>query len=121
MVARDGEIMDNFDAYGFEWQVSPEDPQLFLEARSPQLPFEKCRMPTAARPSRRHLRQNADLFDSASTACASATGLMSHVVRSRSILFPLQWLQLSIQLFWRLLVIIDLQTICTLKICPLPL
>jgi hypothetical protein len=71
MVGRNGQIMDNFDEFGFEWQVSPDDSMLFHDARAPQLPYERCRMPTAARPSRRKLR-GADrrLLDAAQTACA---------------------------------------------------
>ena len=75
MISRDGEEFDNFHEFGFEWQVSPEDPQLFREARSPQLPFEVCRLPTAARPGRRNLRaSNNVLLDQAELACAHITG-----------------------------------------------
>ena len=40
-----------------EWQVDPTrgDPLLFDTARPPQLPYELCRWPTAARPGRRQL------------------------------------------------------------------
>jgi hypothetical protein len=73
MITRDGNTMTDFDQFGFEWQVNPlTDGQLFLDDRSPQLPYEQCRMPTAARPARRHLRQNMDLFREASNACGSA-------------------------------------------------
>ena len=62
-----------FEDYGFEWQVNPlaGDAQLFHDKdRSPQLPYEKCRVPTAARPSRRKLRGNdANLFEKAQAAC----------------------------------------------------
>jgi hypothetical protein len=75
MVSRDGEIMHNFEEYGFEWQVTPEDPKLFLESRAPQLPFEQCRMPTASRPARRKLRGADDaLFTAAKEACAHVHG-----------------------------------------------
>ena len=73
MYGRDGIIFESFDALGFEWQVNPSDPQLFVEEpnRSPQLPFETCRMPTAARPSRtRMLRANNDLYKQAEAACS---------------------------------------------------
>ena len=74
MISRDGDVFTSFEAFGFEWQVSPEDPQLFLELRAPQLPFEMCRMPTAARPARRHLRADKALMDSAKQACAHVQG-----------------------------------------------
>jgi hypothetical protein len=76
MITRDGDTMTDFDQFGFEWQVNPQtDGQLFLDDRSPQLPFEQCRMPTAARPARRNLRQNKELFAQASKACGSAADL----------------------------------------------
>jgi hypothetical protein len=71
MVGRNGQIMDDFDEFGFEWQVSPDEDMLFHDARAPQLPYERCRMPTAARPNRRKLR-GADrrLLEAATSACA---------------------------------------------------
>ena len=74
MLSRDGVEFTSFEAFGFEWQVSPEDPALFLNQRSPQLPYEMCRMPTAARPSRRHLRADRALMDSAKQACSHVNG-----------------------------------------------
>ena len=71
MVARDGKIMSNFEEFAFEWQVTPEDGMIFQQARAPQLPYERCRMPTAARPARRRLRQSG-LFEQAQVACANA-------------------------------------------------
>jgi hypothetical protein len=71
MVGREGASFSDFEAYAFEWQVNPhQDPQLFHAAREPQLPFERCRMPTEARPSRRKLRSNRSLFQEAQAACA---------------------------------------------------
>ena len=74
MIDREGKVMDNFVAMGFEWQVSPDDPMLFTDARQPQLPFETCRMPTAPRPARRNLRANRQLIEEAQEACAHVTG-----------------------------------------------
>mmetsp|Transcript_40 Transcript_40/g.66 ORF Transcript_40/g.66 Transcript_40/m.66 type:complete len:454 (+) Transcript_40:355-1716(+) len=74
MYGRCGQPMDSFEEYGFEWQVIPDDPQLFHEARSPQMPYEKCRMPTVGRPARRRLRVNTDLLEQAKTACANQSG-----------------------------------------------
>ena len=69
MIGRYGEPMDDFVEYGYEWQVNPEDPKLFLDVREPQLPYEKCRMPTKARPNRRLLRSSA-ILEQAKVACA---------------------------------------------------
>lgn len=73
MISRDGALMSNFDEYGFEWQVDPTDPVLFKDVRSPQLPYEKCRMPTANRPARRQLRAS-PLSAAATEACAHTSG-----------------------------------------------
>ena len=74
MISRSGDEMTDFQHYGFEWQVSPEDPKLFLDARAPQLPFEQCRMPSAARPARRVLRADTALREQANNACAHVGG-----------------------------------------------
>ena len=75
MLNREGEEMTDFTEFGFEWQVNLEDPVLFRQTRSPQLPFEQCRMPTAARPARRKLRgADAALFEAAREACAHVSG-----------------------------------------------
>ena len=74
MYSRDGEEILDFEHFGFEWQVNPTDPKLFRDARSPQLPYEQCRMPTAPRPARRRLRENSELFQQAREACASQEG-----------------------------------------------
>ena len=75
MVDRHGRVVTNFEEFGFAWQVNPEDPHLFVESRSPQLPFEKCRMPTASRPARRKLRgANTAFFQEAVKACAHVSG-----------------------------------------------
>lgn len=76
MVGRSGQVMHDFDDFGFEWQVSPAvDPQLFLQARAPQLPYERCRLPTTSRYAstsrnrRRRLGETAALLSSAQSAC----------------------------------------------------
>ena len=77
MHSRAGEIMTTTttDEFGFEWQVQPHvDPTLFRHVRAPQLPYERCRMPTAARPSRRHLRRTPQQV-AAETACRHVHGL----------------------------------------------
>ena len=74
MISRDGKVLSNFELMGFEWQVNPEDPSLFMNLRGPQLPFEPCRLPTAARPARRHLRANRILAEAAQQACAHVGG-----------------------------------------------
>eukprot|EP00977_Amphora_coffeiformis_P015391 scaffold4510_cov183-Amphora_coffeaeformis.AAC.76 len=73
MYSRDGvktEGVYTFEQHAFEWQVSPDDAQLFQEAREPQLPFEQCRMPTGSRPARRLLRSDGALLEQAEEACS---------------------------------------------------
>eukprot|EP00977_Amphora_coffeiformis_P008899 scaffold2015_cov186-Amphora_coffeaeformis.AAC.12 len=75
MLSREGVVMTDFNQLGFEWQVAPEDAHIFMENRSPQLPFEECRMPTASRPARRRLRgSDTALLEQALQACAHVTG-----------------------------------------------
>ena len=72
MISRDGLEMKNFEELAFEWQVQPlVDGSIFHNGRSPQLPFEVCRMPTVARPNRRMLRSNRGLYEQAMVACSS--------------------------------------------------
>jgi hypothetical protein len=64
-----------FDLHEFamEWQVDPaKDPVLFLEAKGPQLPAQKCRMPDPTQIARRGRRLQKDnkMYDAALTACA---------------------------------------------------
>ena len=75
MVGRSGDIFDNYQDFGFEWQVNPEDPQLFAHQREPQLPYEKCRMPdnAAASVGRRLRAQNKKLYNEATQACAGSS------------------------------------------------
>lgn len=72
MVARDGHIMEKFEDFAFEWQVSPSDPKIFMDAREPQLPYERCRMPSfSAESRRRKLRgQDRKLYEEAVDACS---------------------------------------------------
>lgn len=76
MFARSGKQMDNFVQYGFEWQVDPAyDPILFRSMREPQLPHERCRMPTGKTQSRRKLRgTNRALLSRAKEACRVQRG-----------------------------------------------
>ena len=75
MVARDGSIMEAFEEFAHNWQVNPAtDPLLFREARAPQFPTEKCRMPTVEAPSRRNLRGDKVLYKQAMEACAAKNG-----------------------------------------------
>jgi hypothetical protein len=72
MYNRDGERTEDiaFGMHAFEWQVAPDDVHLFREDRAPQLPFETCRLPTAAAPSRRRLRADSTLMQQAEEVCA---------------------------------------------------
>ena len=78
MIGRQGQLMNDFTDFGFEWQVNPgaDDMMLFREAREPQLPYEKCRLPSKAmqQQSRRLLRGDKVLLAAANEACASKTG-----------------------------------------------
>ena len=89
MISRNGEELTNFESFGFEWQVSPEDPMIFADARSPQLPYERCRMPTAPRPSRRQLRGYDSVFlEAAKQACmksANADLCMDDVLTTKDL------------------------------------
>ena len=70
ILSRSGEVMTDFDAFGFEWQVNCGDRRIFQEAREPQLPYEKCRMPTVGRLIRRKLRgQHSGFHGKAKEAC----------------------------------------------------
>ena len=70
MIGRDGRKIDNFIDFGFEWQVGLEDPVLFSDLRAPQLPYERCRMPTKAQTSRRLRGVNRALTEQAQLACS---------------------------------------------------
>jgi hypothetical protein len=77
MYSRYGKRMSNFQDFCFEWQVNTNanDMQLFRTAREPQLPYEKCRLPSLPRPSRRKLlRGDRVLYDEARRACAAQSG-----------------------------------------------
>ena len=100
MISRHGKIMDNFEEFGFEWQVNLEDPVLFSDVRSPQLPYERCRMPSGdARTSRRRLRggdDNTQLRMDAEKACAHVTGsnfdlCVSDVVTTEDLELANEW------------------------------
>jgi len=73
MQGRDGKLITDFTDFGFHWQVSPQDGQLFRDAREPQLPYEMCRLPTLGRPARR-LRSDSVLVGQAETACGHLSG-----------------------------------------------
>lgn len=77
MYSRHGKRMYNFQDFCFEWQVNinANDAQLFSIAREPQLPYEKCRLPSLPRPSRRRLlRGDNVLYEEARRACAAQFG-----------------------------------------------
>ena len=71
---RAGVKMETLHDFAMDWQVDPAvDPILFLEAKGPQLPTEKCRMPdpaVIARRSRRRLKADSGMYEAAQTACA---------------------------------------------------
>ena len=67
--------MTDMDELGLEWQVRPAE-ALFADERQPQLPYERCRMPSesSAKTTRRRLRamQGSEIYKQASDACAGA-------------------------------------------------
>ena len=75
LVTRSGKVVSvPFVEFAAEWQVHPDDQILFQDFRSPQLPYEPCRFPTAPRPSRRMLRSStSELYQQALEACRQVT------------------------------------------------
>ena len=73
MIGRDGRTIETFEELAFEWQVIPDDDgSLFRDARAPQLPYERCHMPTEAKATARKLRStNSVLYEAALRACVS--------------------------------------------------
>eukprot|EP00977_Amphora_coffeiformis_P021080 scaffold8828_cov204-Amphora_coffeaeformis.AAC.1 len=75
LLGRQGQLFTDTDEFGLEWQVQ-KDEALFADSRQPQLPYERCHMPSqsAARRSRRRLRsaQHTELYEQASNACNGA-------------------------------------------------
>ena len=68
---RKGERLYDLEEFAFEWQVDPSvDPILFMEPKGPQLPHERCRMPSVSKTSRK-LRTDAKLVAAAEEVCAS--------------------------------------------------
>lgn len=70
---RAGTKIESLHDFAMDWQVDPTyDPILFMEAKGPQLPTEKCRMPSPAETSRRRRRlANSKMLDQAQEACAT--------------------------------------------------
>lgn len=74
-LGRDGEtIIDDADAFGQEWQVHDNDPQLFHIVEGPQYPA-KCNMPVKLTADQRHLRAMAKKVSEgdAKKACMKAS------------------------------------------------
>jgi hypothetical protein len=77
MIGRDGSEISDFTEFAFEWQVGydGQDSVIFSDLRSPQLPYELCRMPASTfKTSRRRLRGNNKLVLEAEHACDHITG-----------------------------------------------
>lgn len=76
-LGRDGRYMTgDWNAFGMEWQVLKDEPKLFRDMnRKPQLPDERCRMPTHVidREEVKALgKKTPELYFSAMSACAKA-------------------------------------------------
>jgi len=71
-MARDGftEITQDDNAYGQEWQVTPQEAGLFLnQDREPQAPQQQCILPIAAESTRRRLGEASVTEEAANVAC----------------------------------------------------
>ena len=72
LLARDGTVMQDTDAFGQEWQITDEEPQLFRVAREPQFPA-KCVMADPNAATGRRLGQSVS-EGAAEMACAHKVG-----------------------------------------------
>jgi hypothetical protein len=73
LLGRDGEtVFEDHDAFGFEWQVNDQDPQLFRAPGDVVYP-QKCAMPTLAANGRR-LGESKVSKEEAEKACANKSG-----------------------------------------------
>jgi hypothetical protein len=72
MLNRDGtsELTDPI-VFGQEWQVHPDDPQLFRTLTGPQYPMEQCKMPSSFEVTERHRRlsESSTKVEAAEKAC----------------------------------------------------
>merc|ERR1712232_1241245 len=72
-ISRDGTILDDFHAFGDDWQVRPTDNMLFHNVEKPQYPM-KCIMPEDPQGERRRrLDESSVSIEDAEKACASLT------------------------------------------------
>ena len=69
LLSRNGQVVDDTNVYGQEWQVHNDELQLFREQKGPQYP-EACEMPVPKALSERRLAESMVSFDDASKACA---------------------------------------------------
>lgn len=73
LLGRDGKTvftLENINDFGQEWQVRPEEPQLFANSeRAPQYP-EKCRLPDKSATEQRRLAESAISQEQAESACS---------------------------------------------------
>lgn len=75
LLARDGQtVIEDENAFGQEWQVSEDEPMLFQIARSPQQPYEGCRLPSKdVMDGRRRLGENQAKKEAAEKVCSHLT------------------------------------------------
>jgi hypothetical protein len=71
-LSRDGLVMEDLNAFGQEWQVRPEEGNLFRKVRAPQYPQE-CLLPTLTKETGRRLGEAVDQ-DTAEKACEGLAG-----------------------------------------------
>jgi hypothetical protein len=73
MLARDGvSVVEDPVLFGQEWQVHPEDPQLFRVVEGPQFPVEGCKLPSTFEVAerRRRLGESGTKTNLAAAACS---------------------------------------------------
>lgn len=69
LLSRNGQVVEDTNVYGQEWQVHNDELQLFQQLKGPQYP-EACEMPVPKALSQRRLAESMVSFEDASTACA---------------------------------------------------
>lgn len=69
LLSRNGQVIEDTNVYGQEWQVHDDELQLFPEKKGPQYP-EACEMPVPKALSQRRLAESMVSFEDASKACA---------------------------------------------------
>ena len=70
MLARNGTLLEDPNAFGADWQVRDTEPMLFQTVKGPQYPQE-CKLPDITQKQSRRLGENTVFRKQAELACAS--------------------------------------------------